>query len=142
VEVSTEAGQPPKELRAWLRRVDSSPGAPVFPNRAGKPLTRSGVEHRLRLAVANASERCPSLIGRRISPHTLRHTTAMHLLQSGVDITVIALWLGHEDTATTHQYVEADLAMKEAALRRLNEPALKPVRYKPSDRLLAFLETL
>lgn len=131
-----------KELRAWLPRVDPSPGTPVFPNRAGKPLTRSGIEHRLRLAVATASERCPSLAGHRISPHTLRHTTAMHLLQSGVDITVIALWLGHEDTTTTHQYVEADLAIKEAALRRLDEPTLKHVRYKPSDRLLAFLETL
>ena len=66
----------------------------------------------------------------------------MHLLQSGVDITVIALWLGHEDTATTHQYVEADLAMKQAALQRLDEPALKHVRYKPPDRLLAYLEAL
>ncbi len=131
-----------KQLRDWLPRIDQSPAASVFPNRAGKPLTRSGVEQRLRLAVATASGRCPSLLGRRISPHTLRHTTAMHLLQSGVDITIIALWLGHEDTATTHQYVEADLAMKEAALRRLDEPALKHVRYKPSDRLLAFLETL
>ncbi|MCZ7661759.1 MAG: site-specific integrase [Thermoleophilia bacterium] len=131
-----------KQLRGWLPRIDQRPAAPVFPNRAGKPLTRSGVEQRLRLAVATASKRCPSLDGRRISPHTLRHTTAMHLLQSGVDITVIALWLGHEDTATTHQYIEADLAMKEAALRRLDEPALKPVRYKPPDRLLAFLEAL
>jgi site-specific recombinase XerD len=131
-----------KQLRVWLRRIDRNPDAPVFPNRAGKPLTRSGVEQRLRVAVAKASARCPSLAARRISPHTLRHTTAMHLLQSGVDITVIALWLGHEDTATTHLYVEADLAMKEAALRRLDEPSLKPVRYKPPDRLLAFLEAL
>jgi site-specific recombinase XerD len=130
------------KLRAWLRRIDQSPDAPVFPNRAGKPLTRSGVEQRLRVAVANASPRCPSLAARPISPHTLRHTTAMHLLQSGVDITVIALWLGHEDTATTHLYIEADLAMKEAALRRLDEPSLKPVRYTASDRLLAFLEAL
>jgi len=131
-----------KQLRVWLRRIDRNPEAPVFPNRAGKPLTRSGVEQRLRVAVAKASKRCPSLAARRISPHTLRHTTAMHLLQSGVDIAVIALWLGHEDTATTHLYVEADLAMKEAALQRLDEPSLKPVRYKPPDRLLAFLEAL
>jgi site-specific recombinase XerD len=130
------------QLRAWLWHIDHHPDAPVFPNRAGKPLTRSGIEQRLRLAVAKASERCPSLAARRISPHTLRHTTAMHLLQSGVDLAVIALWLGHEDTATTHLYVEADLAMKEAALRRLDEPSLKPVRYKASDRLLAFLEAL
>jgi site-specific recombinase XerD len=131
-----------KQLRHWLPRIDQSPAAPVFPNRAGKPLTRSGVEQRLRLAVATASTRCPTLLGRRISPHTLRHTTAMHLLQAGVDITVIALWLGHEDTSTTHQYVEADLAMKDAALRRLDQPALKHVRYTPSDRLLVFLEAL
>jgi len=131
-----------RQLRTWLRRVDRSPDAPVFPNRAGKPLSRSGVEHRLRLALSKAAQRCPSLAARQISPHTLRHTTAMHLLQSGVDITVIALWLGHENTATTHLYVEADLAMKEAALSRVDEPAHKPVRFTASDRLLAFLEAL
>jgi integrase/recombinase XerD len=131
-----------KQLRAWLPRIDQSPDAPVFPNRAGKPITRSGIEHRLSLAVTTASKRCPSLAARRISPHTMRHTTAMHLLQSGVDIAVIALWLGHEDTATTHTYLEADLAMKEAALKRLHEPALKPLTYQAPDRLLAFLEAL
>ena len=89
-----------------------------------------------------ASEHHPSLASQRISPHTLRHTTAMHLLQSGVDITVIALWLGHEDTATTHQYVEADLAMKEAALRCVDDPAPRPLRFKATDRLLDFLEAL
>lgn len=131
-----------KQLRAWLPQIDQSPDAPVFPNRAGKPVTRSGIEHRLSLAVRTASKRCPSLAARRISPHTIRHTTAMHLLQSGVDIAVIALWLGHEDTTTTHIYLEADLAMKEAALKRLHEPALKPLTYKAPDRLLAFLEAL
>jgi integrase/recombinase XerD len=131
-----------KQLRAWLAHIDHSPGAPVFPNRASTPLTRSGIEQRLRVAVTTAAQRCPSLAARRISPHTLRHTTAMHLLQSGVDITVIALWLGHEDTATTHLYVEADLAMKEAALKRLDEPSLGPVRFKAPDRLLAFLDAL
>ena len=119
-----------------------SPDAPVFPNRAGKPLSRSGVEHQLRVACRKASDCHPSLAKRRISPHTLRHTTAMHLLQSGVDITVIALWLGHEDTATTHQYVEADLAMKEAALRCVDDPAPRPLRFKATDRLLDFLEAL
>ena len=111
------------QLRRWLPRIDGAPDAPAFPNRAGKPLSRSGVEHQLRVACRKAAERHPSLATRRISPHTLRHTTAMHLLQSGVDITVIALWLGHENTATTHQYVEADLAMKEAALRCVDDPA-------------------
>ncbi len=130
------------QLRAWLPRIDSSPDAPVFPNRAGGRLSRSGVEHRLRVALSAASKTCPTLTGRRISPHTLRHTTAMHLLQSGVDITVIAMWLGHEDPATTHLYVEADLAMKEAALSRLEDPAPKRLRFRPNDRLLAFLEAL
>lgn len=132
-----------KQLRAWLRLIDQSPDAPVFPNRAGHHLSRSGVEERLHVAIRKASVRCPSLLARPISPHTLRHTTAMHLLQSGVDITVIAMWLGHEDTATTHQYVEADLAMKEAALRRLEDPGpRRPLRFKASKSLLSFLEAL
>ena len=130
------------QLRRWFPRIDRSPHAPVFPNRAGKPLSRSGVEHQLRIACRKASERHPSLARRRISPHTLRHTTAMHLLQSGVDITVIALWLGHEDTATTHQYVEADLGMKEAALRCVEDPAPQRLRFTANDRLLDFLEAL
>ena len=128
------------QLQRWLPRIDRSPDAP--PNRAGKPLSRSGGEHQLRVACRKASDRHPSLATRRVSPHTLRHTTAMHLLQSGVDITVIALWLGHEDTATTHQYVEADLAMKEAALRCVEDPAPQPLRFTATDRLLDFLEAL
>jgi site-specific recombinase XerD len=130
------------QLRGWFLRIDRSSEAPVFPNCAGKQLSRSGVEHRMRIAIEKASKRCPSLVGRRISPHTIRHTTAMHLLQSGVDITVIAMWLGHEDTATTHLYVEADLAMKEAALRRVEDPDPRPVKFQAPDRLLAFLEAL
>jgi len=96
----------------------------------------------LRLAVAAAAQRCPSLKGKRISPHTIRHTTAMHLLQSGVDLSVIALWLGHESPTTTHMYMEADLAMKERALATLEEPSEKRHRYRPSDKLLQFLESL
>ncbi len=130
------------QLRTWLQRLDPSPNTPVFPNRAGRQLSRSGVEQRLRVAVGKAAQRCPSLAAQHISPHTIRHTTAMHLLQSGVDVTVIALWLGHEDTATTHLYVEADLAMKEAGLRRLEDPTPHPVTFTASDRLLAFLEAL
>jgi integrase/recombinase XerD len=130
------------QLRTWLARIERRSEAPVFPNRAGKPLSRSGVHQRLHRAVAQAAKHCPSLVGRSISPHTLRHTTAMHLLQSGVDLTVIALWLGHEDPSTTHQYLEADLAMKEAALSRLEEPETTRRRFRADDRLLAFLETL
>lgn len=105
-------------------------------------MTRSGVERRLRKAVDLAVANCPSLKGRRISPHTLRHTTAMHLLQSGVDITVIALWLGHESPSTTHAYMEADLAMKERALGRLEDPSYSQTKYCPGDSLLAFLKEL
>jgi site-specific recombinase XerD len=130
------------QLRAWLARIDRGSGSPLFPNRAGTPMTRSGVEQRLRVATAKASTDCPSLTARRISPHTIRHTTAMHLLQAGVDITVIALWLGHEDIATTHVYLQADLEMKEAALRRVTAPTGQPVRYTAPDRLLAFLDGL
>ena len=103
-------------LKRWLKHVEKSDESPVFPNRSGMPLSRSGVTHRLQLAVKQAAFQCPTLKDRLFSPHVVRHTTAMHLLQSGVDITVIALWLGHESPATTHKYVEADLAMKERAL--------------------------
>lgn len=132
-----------RRLRAWLPHIDPSPEGPVFPNRAGHPMSRSGVAKRLARAVTKASQRCPSLLTRPISPHTMRHTTAMHLLQSGVDITVIAMWLGHEETATTHQYVEADLAMKDAALKRLEDPGpRRPIRFKATKSLLSFLEAL
>ena len=131
------------ELRGWLRRITAEPDAPVFPNQAGAPLTRSGVRDRLDRAVAIAKQRCPSLHGQHISPHTLRHTTAMHLLQSGTDLAVIALWLGHSSPAVTHQYLEADLAAKEAVLRRLTDPSPPTsTRFHPSDQLLAFLQDL
>ena len=129
------------ELRAWLNRIDPAPEAPVFPNRAGAPLTRSGVRDRLDRAVAAAEQRCPSLHGQHVTPHTLRHSTAMHLLQSGTDLAVIALWLGHSSPAVTHQYLEADLAAKEAVLRSaLTDPeprtgAIPPRR--PTPRLPA-----
>jgi site-specific recombinase XerD len=129
-------------LREWLKRVDPSPEAPLFPNLHGTPLSRSGVEKRLRAAASIAAKRCPTLNGRRISPHTLRHTTAMHLLQSGVDITVIALWLGHESPATTHLYLEADLRMKEQALKRVQQPPRQRARFRASEGLLAFLDRL
>lgn len=130
------------ELRGWLARISPAPDAPVFPNRAGAPLTRSGVRDRLDRAVAAAEQGCPSLRGQHITPHTLRHSTAMHLLQSGTDLAVIALWLGHSSPAVTHQYLEADLAAKEAVLRRLTDPSPLPARFRPGDRLLVFLEGL
>ncbi len=105
-------------------------------------MTRSNVADRLARAVSAATPRCPSLQGRGISPHTLRHTTAMHLLQAGVDLTVIALWLGHESPVTTHGYVEADLAMKEHALATIAPPDTRGTRYRPTDALLKFLQAL
>lgn len=110
-------------LTAWLDTRMALPEAPLFPNQGGRRMSRSGVAHRLRIAVTQAAATCPSLRGRQVSRHTLRHTTAMHLLQAGVDITVIALWLGHESPTTTHGYVEADLAMKQRALARIADPS-------------------
>ena len=89
-----------------------------------------------------AAGRCPSLLNKSVSPHTLRHTTAMHLLQAGVDVTVIALWLGHESPETTHQYVEADVEMKRRVLDRLDEPPVKKGRRPRADGLLDFLDGL
>ena len=129
-------------LRRWIERMQATDRAPVFPNRWGKPLTRSGVDKRLRAIVTVASTKCPSLIGRRISAHTMRHSTAMHMLKAGVDITSLALWLGHASPTTTHGYVEADLAMKEKALGKLEPLSGSSTRFRPSDRLLAFLEGL
>lgn len=130
-------------LRDWLKQVDKDPHNSVFPSRFGKPLSSAGIEYRLQIAIRQASKFCPGLEKRRISPHTIRHTTAMHLLQSGVDLSVIALWLGHESPATTHMYMEADLAMKEKALEKLHEIEGLPVKYsRPDDDLLHFLEKL
>jgi len=130
------------ELRTWLGQTQQAPGSPVFPNRNGTALTRSGVRDRLDRAVAIAQRSCPTLRGQRVSPHTIRHSTAVHLLESGTDLAVIALWLGHSSPAVTHQYLEADLATKEATLNRLNDLNPAPARFQPRDRLLAFLESL
>ena len=129
-------------LRDWLRYAGLQADQPVVPARGGMPMTRTSVAERLALAVAVATASCPTLRGRRISPHTLRHTTAMHLLQAGVDITVIALWLGHQSPATTHTYIEADLAMKERALNAIAPSGTPRNRYRASDALLKFLDDL
>jgi site-specific recombinase XerD len=115
----------------------------LLPNRDGYPMTRCNVTQRLNIAVKRAIQMHDSLAKRSISPHTIRHTTAMHLLQSGVAFSVIALWLGHESTITTHRYVEADLAMKEKALARLQEPEANLCYYHPADdELMQFLKDL
>jgi len=132
-----------KQLRQWLREQPHTATSSVFPNRAGGRLSRTTVAERLQLAVRIAAARHPELLKKRISPHIFgRHSIAMHLLQSGVDPIVISLWLGHESPNTTHWYVEADLAMKERALKNLQAPELKNFRYRPSDSLLSFLQAL
>jgi site-specific recombinase XerD len=131
------------EVRAWLRLNPALRGEePLLPNREGHAMSRSNVVQRLELAVARATNQAPSIVKKRISPHIIRHTTAMHLLQSGVPFNVIALWLGHESTTTTHRYVEADLAMKEKALARLEAPDTTIRRFKAPDLLMRFLKTL
>jgi site-specific recombinase XerD len=130
------------QLRRWLRECPRAPEQPLFPSRSGGPLTRIGLTERLKLAAKRASRQFPELGKRRIFPHLIRHSIAMHMLQAGVDITVIALWLGHESPATTHRYVEADLAMKERALRSLQAPSCAPLRYQPQDTVLKFLQSL
>lgn len=132
-----------QETRKWLRlNPQLSTDSALLPNRDGRAMTRSNVTQRLDRAVKAAAKQHGDLTNRRISPHTIRHTTAMHLLQSGVDISVIALWLGHESPTTTHTYVEADLAMKDRALARLQEPDTKVLRYRAPDSLMQFLRTL
>ncbi len=132
-----------KAVRAWLRQNRQlETESPLLPNRNGHAMTRTNVALRLTLAVKVATEVCSDLAKRHVLPHTIRHTTAMHLLQAGVDISVIALWLGHESPVTTHQYIEADLAMKEQALARLHEPDAKLQRYRAPDTLINFLKTL
>lgn len=130
-------------VREWLQlnpqlRTD----APLLPRRDGRAMTRANVAQRLALAVDAAAARYPELKTTRVSPHVIRHSTAMSLLQSGADPCEIALWLGHESPSTTHMYVEADLAMKERALARLKQPEVKQARYRPPKALLEFLRSL
>ena len=132
-----------QEVRGWLRCNPALVAdAPLLPNRDGRAMTRQNVNQRFDIAVTRAAQTHPSLARRHVSPHTVRHSTAMHMLQSGVAFSVIALWLGHESATTTHRYVEADLTMKEQALARLEEPHPTSPRYRPPDTLRAFLEAL
>ncbi len=133
-----------QDIGVWLRRNPLlGADAALLPNRDGFAMMRCNVTQRLNLAITRAAQTHHSLTKRSISPHTIRHTTAMHLLQSGVAFSVIALWLGHKSMITTHRYVEADLAMKEKALARLQEPETQVCRYHPADdALMQFLQTI
>jgi integrase/recombinase XerD len=129
-------------LRVWLAERNGQADQPLFPTSRGRRLSRDALERRLTKHVSAAARDCPILREKTITPHTLRHTAAMQLLQAGVDTTVIALWLGHERVDTTQIYLHADLALKERALARTKPPDTKPGRYRPPDTLLAFLEAL
>lgn len=131
-----------KALRIWLRERNGHPTDPLFPNVRGGRLSRDGVEYLLHRLEATAAQQCPSLKKKRVSPHVLRHTAAMDLLQHGVDRSVIALWLGHETLETVDVYVHADLQMKEKALAKTTPLNVPPGRYRPEDDLLAFLKSL
>ncbi|MFC1886768.1 site-specific integrase [Thermodesulfobacteriota bacterium] len=129
-------------LNAWLRERNGHPLDPLFPNARGGRLSRDGVEYLLRKHVSIAVQNCPSLKNKRLSPHVLRHTAAMDLLQHGVDRSVIALWLGHETLDTVDVYVHADLQMKEQALAKTASLDAPWGKYRPDDQLLAFLKSL
>lgn len=130
-----------KQLRLE-RGLGPNDRAALFTNRRGERLTRFGVVHLMRRAVAGVQRRRPALIKQPISPHTLRHTTAMNLLQSGVDLTTIRSWLGHVSLDTTHHYLEADVEMKRRALETCASSRVAARRYRPPDRVLALLDSL
>jgi len=129
-------------LGTWLRELRGLPEEPVFPSTRGGFLSRDAIEHRVARHATIAQGLCPSLQDKRVTPHVLRHTAAMELLQHGVDRSVIALWLGHESVETTQMYLHADLRLKEKALSRTAPIRVKPGRYQPDDELVAFLVSL
>lgn len=129
-------------LRTWLAERAGSPPDPLFPTRTGNALTRDALARRLTKHTAHARAGCPSLHQKTVTPHTLRHTAAMRLLHAGIDTSVIALWLGHQQLQTTQTYIRADLSLKEQALVRTAPLDSKPGRYRPPDTLLRFLEQL
>ena len=131
-----------KVLDVWLKERAGIDDDPLFPTMRGTKLSRDALERLVQKHTLVASKSCPPLIGKRVSPHVLRHSTAMELLHHGVDQSVIALWLGHESVETTQMYMDADLRLKEKALARITAPESKPGRYRPDDSLLAFLEGL
>jgi site-specific recombinase XerD len=129
-------------LKAWLQELPEGERQPLFPNAGGGRLSSHGVQYILTKHAVTASKQCSSLLGKRVTPHVLRHTTAMDLLQAGVEQSVIALWLGHESIETTQIYLDANLALKEEILAKTTPPGGSVGRYRPDDKLLAFLKNL
>lgn len=129
-------------LQAWLAERAGRPGDPLFPTRTGRRLSRDAVALRVSTHTETATKGCPSLLGKRVHPHVLRHSCAMSLLQAGVDTSVIALWLGHAGVRSTDAYIHADISIKEKALALTTPTTARPGRYRPPDKVLAFLESL
>jgi integrase/recombinase XerD len=131
-----------RTLAAWLAEHGGQPGDPLFPTQAGNPLSRDAVARLLTKYLQLASASCPSLKGKTVSPHTLRHSAAMALVHAGIDPTVIALWMGHASPLSTRPYLHADMQLKQQAADRLTPPGTPPGRYHAPDDLLAFLAAL
>jgi integrase/recombinase XerD len=129
-------------LRVWLAEHHSEPTSPLFATRVGHPLSRDAVERLVGKHATHAAASCPTIAAKNVTPHTLRHSAAMALLHAGVDTSVIALWLGHEDPGSTQAYLHADMTIKEQALARVQPRDTSPGRYKAPDTLLAFLDNL
>ena len=129
-------------LRKFMEFYEIDNVGKLFINRTDEPLTRSGVRYRLKCLVEKASKSTPSLKRKTVTPHTFRHSVALNLLQSGVDISTIAIWLGHESILTTHKYMEADMEMKRRTLEKIQEPSDIPYHFRPDDSMLAFLDSL
>jgi integrase/recombinase XerD len=136
--------QTAKVLRAWMNECPGQPNDPLFPGPRGGPLSRDAISRIVARHATSAARTCPSITAKKPTPHVLRHSCAVQLLQAGVDIAVIALWLGHESIRTTDIYQHADLSIKERALARTApaRPQTPRGRYRPPDDLLAFLEAL
>jgi integrase/recombinase XerD len=129
-------------LKSWLDERAGDPATHLFPSANGSHLSGDALQRLVRKHVMAAAVRCPSLAHRKITPHTLRHSTAMGMLRRGVDRSVIALWLGHESMETTQIYLHADMQLKEKALAHATSTGIAPGRYVPNDALLVFLESL
>ena len=129
-------------LHPWRDERDGQPDDPLFPTRRHTFMSRDALERRIARHVAHAANTCPSLNAKTVTAHVLRHTAAMRLLHAGVDTSVIALWLGHENAETTQVYLHADMALKERAINRTTPPNTIPGRYQPDDAILTFLDSL
>lgn len=131
-----------KALRAWMVETGGTGKEPLFSSSRGSPLSRDGVSYIVAEHVRSAAKQCPTLAAKRVTPHVLRHTTAMTFLESGVDHALIALWLGHESTDSTQPYIHASLQLKEKALAMTPGQQFKAARFRPDDKLMAFLRGL